>query len=529
MRKNKRIGILFFSIITMSMMLVLRLFYIQIVKGPFFTQGAISQKTGNAMEKIRGGIFDRNNKSLTGTYSKSFAIISPNWLSLQEKELLVKNKILDSFNDHEIKNVNITPENSKVLFELKNKTPGVFIYNEDIRYGPTALATHTVGFQGQTGIEKTFNSLLESGIRNKHVINDGFGQPIAGITLNEETSKLWGIKLTLDKEIQKIVEDIMDKNIENGAVIVVEAKSGELLAMASRPNYKQFQLKEYLNRNNAPLINRAIETYTPGSIFKIIILSAALEEKLTALDEVFHCAGFEKVGGNIFKCSSFEKGGHGEITLKDALAFSCNSVFIQLGLRLRKDKVIEYARLFGLGEKTFIGLPEEKEGNIPLKEDVFYQDLGNLSIGQGVIGITPIQAAQIILTVVNDGVLKKPVLVKEIIYPEGNKSTTEFSEIKTARILSTETSKKVKEALEAATEYGTGKRANPQNHLKIGGKTGTAEIENENSHAWFVGYYPAETPELVISVFVEYGGSGSIKAAPIFKEIIESISTVKNN
>ena len=97
-------------------------------------------------------------------------------------------------------------------------------------------------------------------------------------------------------------------------------------------------MKEYLNQNNAPLINRAVESYTPGSIFKIVILSAALEEKLTELNEVFYCQGFEKVGGNTFKCSSFEKGGHGEITLKDALAFSCNSVFIQLGMRLGKTK-----------------------------------------------------------------------------------------------------------------------------------------------------------------------------------------------
>ncbi len=514
---------MFLSIVTLSMMLMLRLFYIQIVKGSFFTQSAFLQKTVDASTKVRGGIFDRNGKSLTGTYSTGIAIISPNWLSAQEKQLLVKNKILDSLDDHEIKNIKITPENREVLSKLKNKTPGVFIYNKDVRYGPTALATHVVGFQGQTGIEKAFNSLLESDISNKYVINDGFGQPIAGLALNEQKPKLWGVKLTIDKDIQKIVEDIMDKNIDNGAIVVMDAKSGEVMAMASRPNYKQFQLKEYLNEKNAPLINRAIESYTPGSIFKIVILSAALEEKLTHLDEVFYCSGFEKVGGNIFKCSSYENGGHEEITLKDALAFSCNSVFIQLGLRLGKEKILKYARLFGLGEKTLIGLPEEKKGNIPFEEEVFYQDLGNLSIGQGAIGITPTQAAQIILTVVNDGVLKNPTLVKEVIDREGNRLAIEFSGKKAKRILSVETAKNVREALKAATKYGTGRRANPQNNRQIGGKTGTAELENENSHAWFVGYYPANTPELVISVFIERGGSGSVKAAPVFKEIVERI------
>lgn len=198
-----------------------------------------------------------------------------------------------------------------------------------------------------------------------------------------------------------------------------------------------------------------------GSIFKIVILSAALEEKLTHLDEVFYCSGFEKVGGNIFKCSSYENGGHEEITLKDALAFSCNSVFIQLGLRLGKEKILKYARLFGLGEKTLIGLPEEKKGNIPFEEEVFYQDLGNLSIGQGAIGITPTQAAQIILTVVNDGVLKNPTLVKEVIDREGNRLAIEFSGKKAKRILSVETAKNVREALKAATKYGYGKEGQP--------------------------------------------------------------------
>jgi len=505
-------------------MLILRLFYIQIVKGSFFTEGAFLQKTGDMAEKVRGGIYDTNGESLTGNYSASFAVISPNWLSPQEKQLLVENNILDSIDDNKIKNISITPDNYRILYSLKNKTPGLVIYEKDIRYGPGALATHVVGFQGQTGIEKTFNSLLESDMKNYYVINDGLGQPIAGVSLKKQNVKPWGVKLTIDKYIQKIIEDIMDTSIPSGAVVVINANSGEVLAMASRPNYKQFKLEEYLNQKNAPLINRAIESYTPGSIFKIVILSAALEEKLADLNEVFCCKGFEQVGTNIFKCSSYENGGHGELTLKDALAYSCNSVFIQLGMRLGKDKILEYARLFGLGEKTSIGLPEEKDGIIPKNDEVYYQDLGNISIGQGAIGITPIQAAQMVLTIVNDGVLQKPVLIKEIKDFNGNKHVDWVSQRNSKKILSVETSQSVREALEAATKYGTGKRANPPNKHNIGGKTGTAEIANGNSHAWFVGYYPADKPELVICVFVERGGSGSVKATPVFRKIINKIS-----
>ncbi|WP_213974990.1 peptidoglycan D,D-transpeptidase FtsI family protein [Tepidanaerobacter acetatoxydans] len=527
MKKNNRILILFFSVAVMCMMLIFRLFYIQIVRGPFLTHKSFLQKTSGVREKVRGQIFDRNGKPLTGTYSSNYAIISPNWLTLSEKQLLIKENILNSIDDDDVKNISVTPENQDVLYDLKDKTPGIFIYDKNTRYGPTALATHVVGFEGETGIEKTFDSFLSSDIESGYVYNDGLGQPIAGLTLNEQMSETWGVKLTIDRDFQKIVEDVMDKSIESGAVVVIEPKSGEILAMASRPNYKQFQLEQYLNQENAPLINRAVESYAPGSIFKIVILSAALEEKITQLDEIFYCPGFEKVGENIFKCSSYERSGHGEITLKDALAFSCNSVFIQLGTRLGKDKILEYARLFGLGEKTLIGLPEEKEGNLPSKDEVFYQDLGNLSIGQGAIGITPIQAAQIILTIVNDGVTKKPILIKEIIDQDGDTPVFNVADAKPERILSSETAKKVREALEAAAEYGTGESANPRNNRRIGGKTGTAEIENQASHAWFVGYYPADAPELVMSVFVEHGGSGSAIAAPIFKEIIERISVIR--
>ncbi len=528
MKNEKRLYVLLFSIIAVSVMLILRLFYIQIAKGDFFAQGAFLQKTGDIVEKVRGGIYDREGESLTGNYTVSFAVISPNWLSPHEKQLLVENSIIDSIDDNKIKNIPVTPENSEVLYNLKSKTPGLVIYEKNIRYGPEALATHVVGFQGQTGIEKAFNSFLESDEKHYYVLKDGLGQPIAGLSQNKHEAVPWGVKLTIDKDVQQIVEDIMDERIKSGAVVVINAKSGEVLAMASRPNYKQFKLEEYLDGENAPLINRAVESYTPGSIFKIVILSAALEERLADLNEEFYCNGYEQVGGNIFKCYSYENGGHGKLTLKDALAYSCNSVFIQLGMRLGKDKILDYARLFDLGEKTAIGLPEEKAGNIPENDEVFYQDIGNISIGQGPIGITPIQAAQVLLTIVNDGMLKKPVLIKEIRDSMGNTHGNLISQPENKKILSTETAKKVREALEAATKYGTGTTANPDNNQRIGGKTGTAEIVNDISHAWFVGYYPAEKPELVISVLVEHGGSGSTSAAPVFRDIINQISNSIN-
>lgn len=526
MRGNRRIYFLFISISALSIILIFRLFYIQLIKGPVYSQEAFYQKLGKTNETIRGEICDRNGKSLTGTYYTDYAVISPRWLTTTERHLLVENKVLDSLEDNKITNIRISPDNLKILNKLKGRTPGILFYEKSIRYGPAALATHVVGFHGQTGIEKSYDDLLEGDRGVSYIVKDGFEQPIAGLALTNNESDSWGIKLTIDKDIQKIVEEIMDKKIKAGAVVVVDARNWEVLAMASRPNYKQYKLKEYLGCEDAPLINRSIESYTPGSIFKIVILSAVLEEKVADLNDVFYCSGFEQVGGNIFKCSSFESGGHKEITLKNALAYSCNSVFIQLGIRLGEERVLKYAKLFGLGKKTHIGLPEEKSGDLPDRKDVFYQDLGNLSIGQGPIGITPIQANQIFLTVVNGGILKSPILIKEVMDQNGNKVPVELAK-PGKRILSVKTAKKVMESLEAATQYGTGQRANPQNNIGIGGKTGTAEIDGNTSHAWFVGYYPSDLPEFVISVFIESGGSGSAKAVPVFREIVEEILTLK--
>src|SRR5690606_27285179 len=158
--------------------------------------------------------------------------------------------------------------------------------------------------------------------------------------------------LTIDGKIQAAIERVMDQSVDKGAVVVMDARTGEILAMASRPNYKQYELEKYIKGKDSPLVNRTGQAFIPGSIFKIVILSAALEENLAELEDEFYCAGSIEVGGNVIHCSSYEKGGHGLITLKDAFAHSCNTVFIELGIMLGKEKILEYAEKFGLGKRV---------------------------------------------------------------------------------------------------------------------------------------------------------------------------------
>ncbi|TYP51609.1 peptidoglycan D,D-transpeptidase FtsI family protein [Thermosediminibacter litoriperuensis] len=525
MGKGERLHYFFALVFFLIILMVVRLFDIQVLSHPYFYKRALSQWQGLSQEEIRGGIFDRNGRSLLDSHQVNYALISPRWLKDSEIEYLKKNNILSLENPDKPQSVRLSSYNMAVIKNLVGRTPGVFVYQKEMRYGQNALATHVVGYRGQTGIEKTFDKFLNGGRTRTGIIYDGLGQPIPGASKENSLTVNWGVWLTIDREIQSAVEKVMDAEIQRGAVVVMDADTGEILAMASRPNYKQCNLDAYLNEKDAPLINRAVEAYIPGSIFKIIVLAAALEEKVADLDEEFYCSGAIRVGGNTIKCSSYEKGGHGRITLKDALAHSCNSVFIELGMRLGKEKVLEYAGKFGLGERVLRDLSEEKAGFIPATRDVYREDLGNLSIGQGNLQVTPLQAAQMLLIIVNDGIKIKPLLVKNVVDSSGLTVSSDFSETRYAgRVISADTTKKLKEALKAVTSYGSGTLSVPSKApVKVAGKTGTAELGDGSNHAWFVGYFPAEHPRYIVTVFVEKGQSGPLKAAPVFRKIVEEI------
>lgn len=526
LNSDKRLHVIIATTAILCCGLIGRLVFLQIIVGPEFEKRANAQRTGEFLTEERGDVFDRNGVSLTDSRYDTYAIISPILLTPPEQQLLKSHHLLEDENSENPQEVNVSQENKALMEQFRGKTPGVFIYEKRGRYGPNALATHLVGYGGQTGIEKVFDNFL-NGDEGVHLVKDGLGQPIGGLSEGATSNTAWGVKLTIDKDIQKAIEDIMDQSVSEGAVVMLNAKNGEILAMASRPNYKQYEIEHYLDKKFAPLINRAVVGFSPGSIFKIVILAAALEEKVASLDEIFHCSGLVKIGENEFKCASYKSGGHGDITLREAMAKSCNSVFIELGLRLGRDKIIEYAKLLGLGHKTSLGLAEEEAGLIPAPTEVYYEDTGNLAMGQGPIEITPLQASQMMMTVINGGVEKKPFIVKEIIDSKGISSTPPLPEGN--RTISRETSLRLVEALKDAVKYGTGVRAMPSDNLgESAGKTGTAEVAQGIYHSWFLGFHPADEPDYVICVFIERGGSGAVYAAPIFKEIIEKLdSTAK--
>lgn len=520
-------------------LLGVQLVRIQLWLGPQLQARAQDQQRQTLTMKIpRGQIYDRNMVSLTGAHWEPVLVVFP---SLVEDKGTTARE-LAAFMGREGEEIAALLDKGQPFSCEVNRLvpalevfaagsfPGVFLLPQEKRYGDRALARHIIGYvqqgenKGVSGLERHYNAHLQGG-RELELVAwvDANGNVIPGLGLQQVAGGEAGqgdLVLTLDARVQGIVEEVMEERVERGAVVVVQVQSGEILALASRPNFRQDRIEEYLARTDACLLNRALCNYPPGSLFKIIVLAAALEEGLTHLEEEFYCGGFTTVGDQVFRCHQYREGGHGFITLEEAFAESCNPVFITLAQRIGCQRLLNYSRRLGIGE-AILGLPEEKEGY--LAEDLPYPgDLANLSLGQGPILATPLQMAQITQAVASGGVLKPLRLVKD------GPADEPGGEKRARRVLSAGTAAALQRVMHRAVETGTGTlAASPR--FSCGGKTGTAETGKTTpegktlSHAWFAGFAPLDKPLLAVVVLVEEGGSGGQVAAPIFQAILNRV------
>ncbi|MEW6725166.1 MAG: penicillin-binding transpeptidase domain-containing protein [Bacillota bacterium] len=373
------------------------------------------------------------------------------------------------------------------------------------RYGPTALARHLVGYtsasgRGVAGLEAQFDAELSGKL----------GQPLDLVT-------------TLDARIQAAAERALAAQTTHGAAVVVEASTGELLAAVSLPTFDQSRPELVMGRNDGPLFNRCLmgQGYTPGSVFKILVAVAALEEGVVRLDDWFYCSG--QVHPKWPACYARDRGGHGAITFAEAISLSCNSVFIEVGQKLGKTRLLSYARRLGFGELTGTGLGDESVGFLPDPGRLHGGDLANLSIGQGQITVTPLQLARAMVAIANGGLLPELKLIKGL---RNSRSAVLLRKSDPPhRVMSTHTACALQEALLKTTLSGTGKAAwVPE--FGSAGKTGSAEVYLNGSrsvHAWFAGYVPVRSPRYAIVVFVEEGTAGGVDAAPVFRAIAEEL------
>lgn len=415
------------------------------------------------------------------------------------------------------------------------KSPNLkVIANRMGRDNPTELAWHIlgtiVGREARSGLEYSLEPVLKDPLLSASIksLADATHQQFPGLGLRSiQPQILDSYLLTIDLPIQTQVEDIIDRNDFTGAIVVLDVKSGGILAMVSRPMVNLTNLKASLMDPGNPFINRAITAYPPGSVFKTVLLCAGLDSDLVFEDEYFRDQGHFELGDKRWKCTtSPDENGHGAISLTEAFAYSCNPVFIELSLRLNPGIILDYAEDFGFGRPAYIGLIDEAWGNLSTGIGLSLGERANLALGQQLITATPLQVASLIQTIANDGLRLPPYLLMGKISDKGGVNEFKPSE-PPQRVIRFETARQVQRMMAAVLEYGTGRQA--QTYRKAAGKTGTvqnSEGEDLPDHAWFAGFAPLDKPRYVVVVFCEKGVSGGVTAAPIFREIVDKITNI---
>ncbi len=545
---RKRLTWIFLFCSVAFVALTFRLAWIQFVQGDYLQQKALEVRMQDVpVEAKRGTIYDRNRNELVTSISSDSIYVIPSQvkdpkhvantlapiLETDPGKLL---RIVSRRSSYEWIKRKVKPEVSKKVKELNLE--GVHLVEESRRYyRHETLAPHLLGFtgvdnQGLMGIEKSFDDVLKGKPGRILVEHDAAGRnipdPLHKYLPPEQGNNL---VLTLDENIQYFVERELDKVVATyrpklAVAIVMDPQTGEVLAMGNRPTFNSNNWndvpKSVWDRNPAIWYN-----YEPGSTFKIVTTSAAVSEKVVTSKERFYDPGYVKVADRNIRC--WKAGGHGSLTFEEVVMNSCNPGFIDIGLRLGKERFYKYIRDFGFGQKTGIDLAGEAKGIIIDEKKATNLNIATMSIGQS-IAVTPIQLLSATCAVANGGNLMKPLLVKEIIDNKGNIVKTFNPEV-IRKVLDSETVEQVKKLLENVVSSGTGRNAFVQGY-RVAGKTGTAQVVGESGGyvagkyvASFTGFAPVENPRVAITVMIAepQGGMyfGGVIAAPVFQAIMQ--------
>ena len=543
----KRVAIVFLIIF---ISLVARMFYIQIISSSMLSQKASAQRVSNIeIENVRGDFLDRNGIRFTSRIAKITAVLKPLLLKKEADATLIEICSLTGLDAQKtIEKIRTTKnpilidvdQETRALIMSKN-IEGISFVNSLDRYGTDTKAKHILGYINQVdnvgsfGLEKQYESILNIGKdttigvvtdANNNLL-DGLGYRV--IKPDTKQNKKLDIQLTLDYHIQSIIENALDKRGLTGAVVVEDVSNGNIVGICSKPDFNPNDVQNYLNNNKQPLYNRALAQYNIGSIFKLVDLAAVYEIN-PSFNEIYNCTGYIQVGNSLIRCSSYEKGGHGEIDISSALANSCNSYFINFSMNLGIEPILSMAQSLGLGKTTGLTLQkiDEAKGVLPNSKDIVNPgDLANISIGQGSVLATPVQIADMVATIAIGGNKHNVNIVNCVTDNEGNK-IRDLANRSETRVMSKATAQSIRDLMVGVIRSGTGKKANLDGYGGAGGKTGSAEtgqlIEGEKvTQAWFAGFFPATKPKYSVAIFIENGKSGSEAAAPLFQEIGEEI------
>lgn len=525
MKKNLKRILVMASVILLA--LVFRLAYIQVygsddLSAATRAQSMIALKGSNT----RGMIYDRNGQPLVADSKKYIYIIKEDEFDVHAEKLLRKLSAEEVGSDNEGYRVYSSEHYNSSCGKSLIENNNAYILQASARYSDDQLAEHLIGYvnkednSGAAGLELMCDDQLSALNRRVYAVADVAGNILQGrglvIASDEKDDSIItkGIRTTIDKEIQSAVENIIEGESSPCAAVVMDVKTGGILAMACTPEYDQENIQQYLNDGGDELINKVTQgEYPPGSVFKIVTAAAALENGVD-ISRKYECSGSVKLGDIEIGCETGGEEGHGMIGLEEAFALSCNSFFVQLGMETGADNIISTAEKLGLGQKILKGFPQESSGHLMDAEQRYGTAIGNLSIGQGQTLTTPLQIAVMTNCIASGGINRDAHLLMS-------------DEEENRQVISENTAEAIGRMMKAASLYGTASSLDLKTDtgdVKAAVKTGSAEygISGENSsHGWITGYTPCDEPEFTITVFVENGGSGSLSAGPLFEKIIK--------
>ena len=547
---HSRINIVLFVILLLFILIISKVFYIQVIDYDNLYSKAEDLWSRNLpVEGDRGNIYDSTGVLIATNETRASLVIIPNQVVDKETTAKKISEILNTNYEDMLKHVSkktsierVHPEGRRLNYEISSKIselnlPGVYLMKESKRYYPyDKMLSNSIGFvgvdnQGLSGLELTYDKYLTGSYGAIKYFSDAKGNRLKLNEIYVRPQSGMNITLTINFDIQSALErelnNAIDRYDADGAWgIVMNPNNGEILAISSCPNFSPSNYSDYtieeINRNLPVWM-----TYEPGSTFKIITLSASLEEGIVDLyNDHFYDSGSIKVGGATIHC--WKHGGHGDQTYLEVVQNSCNPGFVNLGLKLGKERLFKYIKNFGFGTKTGVDLNGEGSGIIFDVEHVGDLELATTAFGQGV-SVTPIQQITAVSAAINGGILYKPYIVKSINEPETNTVVLENKPIKVRQVISNETSIKVRDALEKVVSLGTGRNAYIDGY-RVGGKTGTAQKVSEGKYmvgnyiVSFMGFLPADNPKVIAYIAVDnakgitqYGGT---IAAPIARNIL---------
>ena len=552
---RKKICVFFFCVLACAVILLGRLVYLMIFRGDYYSKLATDlQQRERQIKAARGKILDRNGVVLAGNKSVCTISVIHNQIEEPEKVIQMLCKELGISEEKVRKRVEKRSSIERIKSNVDKETgnrilaygfAGVKV-DEDYKreYPFDELGSKVLGFtggdnQGIIGLETVYDEELQGTDGTILTTTDARGVEVDNIG-EERVEPVAGnnLRLTMDTNIQKFAEQaaFIQKEADSVSILVMNPQNGEMLAMVDYPEFnlnEPFTLTEtYTDKGddeqdalNQMWRNHCInDTYEPGSTFKIITASAALEEHVVSLEDRFHCPGYIVVEDRRIRCHKTT--GHGAESFVEGIENSCNPVFINVGLRIGADRFYDYFEQFGLLQKTNIDLPGEAATIMHKREDIGLVELATVSFGQS-FQITPIQLATTVSSIINGGNRVTPHFGMQVEKADGTCVKKMEYEPQTG-ICSPDTSEKMRFLLEKVVSEGGGNKAYIEGY-SIGGKTATSQTLPRSANKYissFLGFAPADDPQVLVLVIIRnpsgvyYGGT---IAAPVAKEIFENI------